>query len=129
MKVKNKSKILYVYISVFLFFSIISFFGQFFMADTVAKYSTWNLSSGWQSEIALWNVGIDIAIIVALIKRDDKYIKILAFTIAVLCLLLGLNHFIAAISATKGNATVHYIVGPLNIFSAIFGSFALVKNK
>lgn len=129
MKIKNKSKILYIYISIFLFFSIISFFAQFFMADTVAKYSTWNLSRGWQSEISLWNVGIDIAIIITLINKNDSYAKILAFMITILCLLLGINHIIAAIKSTKYNIIIHYIVGPLNILGALLGSYALTRNK
>lgn len=99
------------------------------MADVVAKYSTWNLSKGWQSEIALWNVGIDIAIIITLINKNDSYARILAFMVSVLCLLLGLNHIVAAIKATRSDIFIHYIVGSLNILSTILGSYALTRNK
>jgi hypothetical protein len=75
---------------------------QFLIPDIAEKYSTWNLSKGWQREIALWNLSVDLAIIITLAKKDIKYAEILTFMATVLCFLLGSNHFISAITATKG---------------------------
>lgn len=44
------------------------------MAETL---SVWRVSQGWQTEIALWNVGIDIGLLITLIKQNIEYAKIL----------------------------------------------------
>lgn len=125
---KKQSNILFIYLIIILVMTMGAFFWQFFMPNIAAKYSTWNMSRGWQREIALWNVGVDFAIIITLIKRNIEYAEILTFLATCLCLLLGINHFISAITASNGNTTLHWM-GTIEVLvlGTGFGVFALYK--
>ncbi len=130
MKNKNKSNILFIYLATFLVMTIGAFFWQFFMPEIATKYSTWNMSSGWQREIALWNLGVDIAIIITLVKKNIDYAEILTFMATILCFVLGINHLVSAITTTSGNATLHWL-GTIEVFAfgTGFGIIALYNSS
>jgi hypothetical protein len=115
----KKQNILYVYLTIFLICTAGAFLWQLFFPDIAAGYSSWNTSEGWQREIALWNAGLDIAIIITLIKKNDRYAEILTLTSTILCLLLGVNHFMTAVTS-KGNTFLHW-VGTIEVFGLGFG--------
>lgn len=84
---------------------------------------------GWQREIALWNIGIITAIIVALIKENLEYMKILTIQSTVLCWLLGLNHLISLLL----DFSLGYIIHVMGIFEVlllggIWGTILLCKS-
>ncbi|ERK31768.1 hypothetical protein [Clostridium intestinale] len=128
MKNKIEHNILFIYLSIFLLMTIGAFLWQFFMPDIAEKYSTWNTSKGWQREIALWNLSIDFAIVITLIKKDIKYAEILTVIATILCFLLGVNHFISAITATEGSTALHWM-GTIEVllFGTGFGILAIYK--
>lgn len=126
----KKEKYLFLYLGLFLLMTVGAFIWQIFFPQIARDFSVWGVSQGWQTEIALWNVGIDIGIIITLIKRNVEYAKILTIVSFFLCILLGGHHFIYALTATSGNTTLH-IVGTIEVFlvGGIAGLLAIVKSK
>ena len=90
----------------------------------------WNFSKGWQTEIALWNVGIDIGIVVTLLKRNIEYAKILSIVSLSLCILLGGHHLIYALTATNGNTSLHWMgVIEVLLIGGGTGIAAIIKSE
>lgn len=105
----KKEKYLYFYLILFLLMTVGAFVWQMFFPDMAEKFSVWGLSSGWQTEIALWNLGIDIGITITLIKRNVEYAKILTIISVALCIMLGGHHLIYAFTVTSGNTGLHWM--------------------
>jgi hypothetical protein len=69
--------------------------GQGLLSRTVARRSNWPVASGWQREIAAWNVALSFAVLRSLfIPHEPSRLTILR-AIEVLSLLLALNHLAA----------------------------------
>ncbi|MDK2866812.1 MAG: hypothetical protein PWP38_1127 [Clostridiales bacterium] len=105
---KNE-KYLYYYLVLFLLMTLGAFTWQMFMPDLADQYSVWNASRGWQTEIALWNLGVDIGIVITLKKRNFAYAEILTLIAVLLCVLLGGHHLIYALTAVSGNTALHWM--------------------
>lgn len=125
----SKNRFLFIYLYVFLVMTLGAFIWQIAIPDLAEKYSSWNMSAGWQREIALWNIGVDLAIIVTLIKKNIEYAQILTFMATALCLLLGINHLISAL-AYSSNTVLHWL-GAIEVlvFGTVFGLLALYKSN
>lgn len=130
---QSKTIITIKHYKIYLIFMLIAcsgaFIWQFFLPNLSGQFTSWNNNIGWQREIALWNIGIIGAIIVALIKENLEYMKILTFQSTVLCLLLGLNHLISLLQ----NFSFTYIIHILGIFEVlllggIWGSILLYRS-
>jgi hypothetical protein len=65
-----------------------------------ARRSTWGYNSGWQREIAIWNVGI-VTTVAALRRQGVNADKGLMTGFTVLSALLGANHLSAAIHSPR----------------------------
>lgn len=130
MKKHGKEFYVFGYILIFLFMTIGAFIWQFFMPSVADKYSLWNGSVGWQTEIALWNVGVDMGIIWTLWKRNIEYGKILVLISFSLCVLLGGHHLIYALSNSTGTKTLHWL-GAIEVLGigGITGIIAIIKGK
>jgi hypothetical protein len=105
----KKEKYLFFYLLIFLVMTVGAFLWQMFFPKIATDFSVWNFSRGWQTEIALWNVGIDIGIVITLLKRNIEYTKILSIVSLSLCILLGSHHLIYALTATNGNTSLHWM--------------------
>ncbi|MTK10092.1 MAG: hypothetical protein F8N38_23845 [Hungatella sp.] len=125
----RKEKYLYLYLLLFLLMTIGAFVWQMFFPHVAETFSVWRMSRGWQAEIALWNVGIDLGIVITLIRRNIEYAKILSLISVVLCILLGGHHLIYAVTATSGNITLHWM-GAIEVLliGGGTGIFALIKS-
>lgn len=73
----RKEKYLYFYLLLFLLMTLGAFVWQMFFPNVAETFSVWGMSRGWQTEIALWNVGIDVGIMITLVKHNIEYAKIL----------------------------------------------------
>ncbi len=126
----KKEKYLFLYLLLFLLMTAGAFIWQIFFPEVAQKYSVWGLSQGWQTEIALWNVGIDIGIVTTLIKRNIEYAKILTIISISLCLLLGGHHLIYALTATTGNTSLHWM-GAIEVLliGCGTGTAAIIKSR
>jgi len=107
-----------------------AFIWQFCLPSLGGQYTSWGNSIGWQREIALWNIGIIGSIIVALIKGNIDYMKILTFQSTVLCWALGVNHLISLLQ----NFSFTYIIHIMGIFEVlllggIWGAILQYKSK
>lgn len=103
---------------------------QFFLPNLGGHFTSWENSIGWQREIALWNIGIISAIIVALVKKNIEYMKILTFQSTVLCLVLGANHLISLLQDFSLTYVIH-IAGIFEVLllGGIWGTILLYKSK
>lgn len=125
---KKNHKILFIYLFFVLVMTVGAAVWQLVLPNLATKYSAWNMSIGWQREIALWNVGVDLAIIVTLIKKDVKFAQILTFAATALCFLLGGNHLITAMTSS-GQTNLHWL-GAIEVLGlAGFGFFALYNTR
>ena len=128
MRVSNNS---YKYYLIFMLIACSgAFIWQFFLPNLAVQFSTWGNSIGWQHEIALWNIGLISAIIVALAKNDIKYMQILTFQSTILCWLLGINHLISLLQ----NFSFSYIIHIMGFFEVLllgglWGAFLLFRSK
>jgi hypothetical protein len=105
----RKEKYLYLYLLLFLFNDCRCICMADVFPNVAETFSVWRMSRGWQTEIALWNVGIDTGIVITLVKRNVEYAKILTLVSVVLCILLGGHHLIYALAPTDGNTTLHWM--------------------
>lgn len=124
----KKEKYLYFYLILFLLMTIGAFVWQMFFPDMAEKFSVWGFSRGWQTEIALWNLGVDIGIAITLIKRNVEYAKILTVISVSLCIMLGGHHFIYAFTASNGNTSLHWM-GTIEVLLIGGGTGITAINK
>lgn len=126
----RKERFLFYYLWLFLLMTVGAFVWQMFFPSIAESISVWGVSRGWQTEIALWNVGIDIGIILTLIKRNVEYAKVLTIISLSLCILLGGHHLIYALTqTTNANIGLHW-AGAIEVLLIGGGSgiFAIVKS-
>ncbi|WFR57642.1 hypothetical protein QA584_00765 [Anaerocolumna sp. AGMB13025] len=130
---KNRTGITMKHYKFYLTFMLLAcggaFIWQFFIPNLSGQFTSWGNNMGWQREIALWNIGIITAIIVALIKENLEYMKILTIQSTVLCWLLGLNHLISLLL----DFSLGYIIHVMGIFEVlllggIWGTILLCKS-
>lgn len=119
---------LFLYLDLFLLMTVGAFFWQMFFPQVADWYSVWPSSRGWQEEIALWNVGIDLGIVITLLKRNVEFAKILAVISTALSILLGGHHLIYAI--VSGGSTLLHWLGAAEVFllGGGTGIFAIIQS-
>ncbi|GAB6110071.1 hypothetical protein [Fusibacter bizertensis] len=126
----KKEKYLFLYLILFLLMTVGAFVWQIFFPSVAENLSVWGINRGWQVEIALWNVGIDIGIVITLIKRNTEYAKIITVISVSLCILLGGHHLIYALTATNGNTSLHWM-GAIEVLliGGGAGIVAMIKSR
>ena len=81
----------------YLCFMLIACTGAFawqMLFPTLAQEGTaWGVS-GWQREIALWNVGLMAAILCALLKKDGRMMRVLVLPVSYTHLTLPTNRLV-----------------------------------
>jgi hypothetical protein len=68
---------------------------QIVAARRIGSRSAWGMAAGWQREIALWNFALCVGILYALLSHDENCKIFVARIIAVLSVLLAVNHLAA----------------------------------
>ncbi|CAB1245605.1 conserved membrane protein of unknown function [Ruminococcaceae bacterium BL-6] len=126
----KKEKYLFFYLFLFLLMTAGAFVWQMFFPNVAEQFSVWGLNRGWQTEIALWNVGIDVGIVITLVRRNIEYAKILTIISLLLCILLGGHHLVYALAATTGNTSLHWM-GAIEVLfiGGGAGIVALIKSR
>lgn len=126
----RKERFLFYYLWLFLLMTVGAFVWQMFFPGIAESMSVWGISKGWQTEIALWNVGIDIGIILTLVKRNVEYAKVLTIISLSLCILLGGHHLIYALTQTTNANTGLHWAGAIEVLLVGGGAgiFAIVKS-
>lgn len=120
----------YKYYLIFMFIACAgAFIWQLFLPDLSGKFSSWGENVAWQREIALWNIGILVAIMTALIKENIDYMKILTLQSTILCLLLGSNHLVSLLRNFSITYTLHILgVFEVLLLGGIWGTVLLYKS-
>ncbi|MDF2869363.1 MAG: hypothetical protein K0R05_938 [Anaerocolumna sp.] len=132
--IHSKASIPVKHYKYYLIFMLIAcsgaFIWQFLLPDIGGRLTSWENSRGWQREIALWNIGIISAILVALIKQNIEYMKILSFQLTVLCWVLGINHLISLLQNFSFNYIIHIAgIFEVMLLGGIWGTVLLYKFK
>ena len=106
-----------------------AFIWQFFLPHLGGQFTSWGDALGWQREIALWNIGLIIAIIVALRRRRLETLRLMTLQCSVLCWCLGLNHLVALCSDFSWDYGIH-VMGVLEVMllCGVWG-FVLLLRK
>ena len=103
---------------------------QFFLPGLAESFSAWGCSPGWQREIALWNVGIIMGILTAVIKQNMACMKVMLIQSAALCWLLGINHFLTLLSHFSSRSIIHVLgVFEVMILGGVWGTALLLQLK
>jgi len=121
---KNKKESSLYGFRLYLCFILLACFGAFvwqlFFPNVAESYSSWGFNRGWQSEIALWNIGIISAILYTFLKKSREMARVLTLQGVILFLVLGINHLLALIK----NYQLIFIIHWLGIFEVlIIGGF------
>jgi hypothetical protein len=69
---------------------------QGFFPEMVASHTGWGSATGWQHEIAIWNIGM-ICVLVGILLSKIPLGKTVIPGLCILFTLLGLNHLMAAL--------------------------------
>lgn len=72
---------------------------QSIFQERFAASTAWAYSAGWQSEIAIWNLGV-ICMLIPLLRKEEHAKKVVP-GLVILSLLFGLNHLRAAFGAPR----------------------------
>ena len=115
---------LFLYLSFTGYF--VAFILHFFFQSFITNLSLWNLSIGWQREIALLNLGIMFAIIYTLKKKTVQMMRFLILVLIFISILLGTNHIINQIISWQV-VFIHFIGAVIHIVIIIFGIYILYK--
>ena len=120
----------YIYYLLFMILACCgAFIWQFFLPHLGGQFTSWGDALGWQREIALWNIGLIIAIIVALRRRRLETLRLMTLQCSVLCWCLGLNHLVALCSDFSWDYGIH-VMGVLEVMllGGVWG-FVLLLRK
>ena len=102
--------------------TITSCLGQLGLPAELGAASAWGVASGWQREIAFWDLAMYIVIARTLRANDAVAGRMVAIALVVLQLLVATNHAAAAI---QSHAMLNVILGAVNYGCAGFGTLAL----
>ncbi|MFK4722796.1 hypothetical protein ABIE89_003896 [Bradyrhizobium niftali] len=115
----------------FLIISLVAFCSSFVVQIAFqhlgAKISVWGGNSGWQREIAFWNVGAATIVFLTLRLGDPRFAVAVATGCTVLFCLLGINHLFAFVA--DPSAQFHWPPLVLNCIGAIVGTRALLTRR
>ena len=107
-----------------------AFVWQFCLPWMGGRFTSWGDAPGWQREIALWNVGLMVCILIALLRRDRRLMRLMTIQSAVLCWALGANHLISLAGDLSLSYGIH-ILGVLEVMllGGIWGTVLLVRTR
>ena len=116
------TKLLRWYLRLVAGLTIISCLGQLGLPAELGAASAWGVASGWQREIAFWDLAMYIVIARTLRANDAVAGRMVAIALVVLQLLVATNHAAAAI---QNHAMLNVIMGAVNYGGVMFGTLAL----
>ena len=124
----SKINLIKVFLLIWLAGAIIAFILHFFYPNFVSDLSFWTISIGWQKEIALWNLAMILIIVTVLIKKDYKISRFVVLILALISLLLGINHLFELIINNK-IVIINLLGAVLNLIMTVWGGFILKNEK
>lgn len=122
------NKLLKIFLYLWLIGACIGFIFHFFIPNIASDLSLWNSSKGWQREIALWNMGIILAIIYSFMKNDDLIFRFMIVSLTSLSFILGTNH-IMVLLIHKEIALLHLTGGIANYAMGFYGLYIIGEKN
>ena len=116
---------------IFLVISLLAFCSSFLVQTLfqflAAEKSVWGGNPGWQREIAFWNAGLIVIIVLTLRANDARVAMAVAAGCTVLFFLLGTNHLFAFFDNPK--AQFHWPPLVLNYIGMGAGARLLLTSR
>lgn len=100
---------------------------QFFFPTMIAEGTIWGLATGWQREIALWNLGIIFVIAITVFKKEYAMIFMMTLFVTLLSLLFGINHLVALLASSQN--WVHWLAFVANSIAFLVGIILLYVGR
>ena len=124
----TKNYKLYLYVMLLAYSGAL--FWQLFLPQLAASFTTWGSNIYWQREIALWNIGMIVLIIIALKSNHQILQWITTLQSTILCIVLGFNHLASLVVTADFSAYIH-IFGVIEVLllGGGWGLILLIKNK
>lgn len=115
---------------IFLIICLVAFCASFVVQTAFqflgAEKSVWGGNAGWQREIAFWNVGCAVIVVLTLRLANQQFGLAVATGCTVLFLLLGVNHLFAFIA--NPGAQFHWPPLLLNAIGLLSGVRLLLQR-
>lgn len=121
-----RSGVFKVFLILWLIGSFVAGLLHFFFPEIISNSSSWNISLGWQRELALWNAGIIFAILYTFIKNDVNLLRFMVWVLTFISFFLGTHHAIALLTQVY---FVHLLGFILNYAIFIFGVIISRRRK
>jgi len=119
-----------LYLYAMLFAYIGALFWQLLIPQLANSFTTWGSNINWQREIALWNIGMIVVIMIAL--ASDNYLLqwIATLQSTILCLVLGFNHLASLVISANFSAYIHILgVVEVLLIGGGWGLILIIKDK
>jgi len=119
-----------LYLYAMLFAYIGALFWQLLIPQLANPFTTWGSNINWQREIALWNIGMIVVIMIAL--TSDNYLLqwIATLQSTILCLVLGFNHLASLVISANFSAYIHILgVVEVLLIGGGWGLILIIKDK
>lgn len=116
------------YLIIWIFIAVLSFGMQYFMSDIITNASVWENSSGWQLHLALYNIGLLVAIIYALVLNNREIMRFLTVVLIVFSLIIGgFNLFSMILLSTIAIYNIFMVF--IHLFASVLGIYLYVIDS
>lgn len=112
-------KIKLAYLTLWLLGALISFVLQFFFPAVLSGKTIWGLATGWQREIAFWNLGMAFILAIAIFKKQSPLVFAVTLAVTLLSLLFSINHLSALL--TNSQSWIHWLAFTANGVAFLLG--------
>ncbi|MFX1393544.1 MAG: hypothetical protein ACFFAH_08210 [Promethearchaeota archaeon] len=116
------------YLIIWIFIAILSFGLQFFLAEIITNASVWEKSSGWQQHLALYNIGLLVAIIYALVLNNREIMRFLTVVLIVFSLIIGGFNLISMILVSS-IAIYNIFMVFIHFFASLLGIYLYIVDS
>jgi len=117
--------LLRAYLRLLAVLTALSCLGLLLLPAQLGAITPWGAASGWQREIAFWNVTMYIVIVRTLHRADAAAARLLASALVVLNVLVAANHVVTVMQGS--NTLLNAIAGAVNAATGAFGIVALAQ--
>jgi len=121
-----KSYLIKIFLFLWVMGAMTSFILHLFFYNIVSEFSLWNVSIGWQREIAFWNLSTVLVIVFVLIYNRYDLLNMVK-VLSLFSFVLGANHLITQLIADQ-LGKIHIMGSILNFGMVIFGIYLIRKN-
>ncbi|MFX1258706.1 MAG: hypothetical protein ACFFAN_12670 [Promethearchaeota archaeon] len=125
---ESSKSLIRFYLIIWIFIAILSFGLQFFLNDLITNASVWEKSSGWQLHLALYNIGLLVAIIYALVLNKREIMTFLTVVLIVFSFIIGGFNLFAMILVSN-IAIYNIFMVFIHLFAVLVGIYMYILDN